>query len=103
MITKFPTLLLVFCLFAWSVITPVQAGKGKQNFKASTGQVELHNLALVSNAPETELKKISDTTGQSANPFCLWAASSIPDQRGEFLFGFVYQHPFYTTLSAQAP
>jgi len=57
MIRKLNIILLSLCLLAWSVITPVQAGQGKQGFKAASGKVVFQNLTTASTSSDTAVKK----------------------------------------------
>lgn len=102
-IRKFNTLFLSLCLLAWSVITPVQAGQGEQGFKAASGKVVLQNLTKASVSSENVVKKSTDSaTGNTAyfGVSRYLILSAHPDLS---LHGFVYCHPVYNTLSAQAP
>jgi hypothetical protein len=102
-IRQFHILLLVLCLLAWSVVTPIQAGGGKQNFKAASGKVVLQNITAPAGSLDTAVKKFSDTAGPSGNQFFLSQRAASPVHSASSLCGFVYRHPVYQTPSAQAP
>jgi len=103
MIRKFNSFFLALCLLAWSSITPVQAEQGKQGFKEVPSKVVFQNLSIASASSDTTVKKFSDsafktTTHCYTAAFLISSVSSISS-----LGGFVYHHPIYNTLSAQAP
>jgi hypothetical protein len=102
-IRKFNTLFLALCLLAWSVITPVQAGQGEQGFKAASGKVVLQNLTTASVSSENVVKKLTDSVAGNAAQFGISGYLILPAHSGLSLHGFVYRHPVYNTLSAQAP
>jgi hypothetical protein len=102
-IRKFNTLFLALCLLAWSAITPVQAGQGKQGFKATSGKVVFQNLTTASVSSDTAVKKFTDSAFGTTACFCT-SGFLISSAKSVFsLSGFVYRHPVYTTPSAQAP
>jgi len=103
MIKKFYILFLALCLLAWSVITPVQAGQDKQGFKAASGKVVLQNLTSSSASSDTAVKKFSDSAFGATAHFCTSQKLISLAQPNFCSKGFVYHHPIYNILSAQAP
>lgn len=102
-IKKLNTLLLVITLLAWSTITPVQAGQGKQGFNAASGKVVFLNLTTASAASDTAVKKLTDTAFKATTYFCTTGFPFSSVHPASPMRGFVYRHPVYNTLSAQAP
>ncbi|MBX2945486.1 MAG: hypothetical protein KF725_06610 [Cyclobacteriaceae bacterium] len=103
MIRKFNTLFLALCLLAWSVITPVQTGQGKQGFKAASGKVVFQNLTTASASTDTAVKKFTDSALKASTNFRLSRLLISSVQSVISLHGFIYRHPIFNTLSAQAP
>jgi hypothetical protein len=103
MIRKFYSLFLALCLLAWSSITPVQAGQGKQGFKEVPSKVVFQNLSIASASSDTAVKKFSDSAFKTSAYYFITAFLISSLNSISTLGGFVYHHPIYNTLSAQAP
>ena len=103
MFRKFTTLLLALCLLAWSSITPVHAEQGRHGFKEMPGKVVFQNLSIASTSSDTAVKKFSDTTFQNNIHFYLKEFLTSLVNSFSHLGGFIYRHPIYNNLTAQAP
>ncbi|MBL7844532.1 MAG: hypothetical protein JNK44_11760 [Cyclobacteriaceae bacterium] len=103
MIRKLNTFLLTLCLLAWSVITPVQAAQCKQSFKATSGKVVFQNLTTPSTSSDTAVKKFTDSALRASTNFRLSRLLISSVQSVFSLNRFIYRHPIFNTLSAQAP
>ena len=103
MLRKLHIILLVCSLTAWSVTSPVYAG-GRQSYtlKESGSKFIFQNLSS-RNFSDSTVKKLTDTVAGAATRFSLAAALPTSWPIATSLQGFVYHHPIYNTLSAQAP